>query len=709
MTCFYRPKRRNTTSHDETFLYKNLISIFANTDVYHNLHILRQLPFDYRTRVIKLCQAQYVPTPEDDSTSLWRVIDGDDETEFRMKYSGSVGRQEGETFQDIIQNLRGIERPVVASLTLDLCRVLPITRDELKQHRSKSWSKEVCLMEQDGYITLQPDWRSLFEEEFAWAPTFPSSGSNPRAGIIFRNGLKRWLRRVASVIHYPRATYKNISRQGRKELSEQMEIDLEDVPIVGQNHLQRLYMKTGYRGQRGGELRQKWYPANAKPRTYYAQGPYTYHSSAVLQDCLGWANDEFNHTSKRSKLRPTRILLTYGERKFLRVFDLESFTSRATIIREFVEHLAVFAAGTSFTYMDAREGLITEDFGGVLAEYNRRANYNTPMSYERVLPDMLGMDTKHHMAGCLGVYGNMALSTLLHGALMLALTGDEDKGNVAGDDGCLERCDEDDFMVDEMIAAMGKDQPDRRFRSDEPGCICLKRGLMQDELDRLRQTFRVIPPTLHLVMTHLYGIEDDRYFDPEFGFLTKKQHLKVICRDTYRFLRSVVQVLHTISEADAVIVVKYILWIQERAKLPVKGQLRPFWPSTAFFGSRAEMDPVDWSVSCMTWLQSDPIRSTYMQLFTGVIADKLQAEEDDPNEYVPFDGWSTGVRFHSRSTKHLKFLETLGLVKKEAVNVLREFDSFEEFYLYQTRRFLNRSVSMYVYEIVEDVPHHLIR
>ncbi|QPB44664.1 hypothetical protein [Tulasnella ambivirus 1] len=660
-----------------------------------NAAIINRLPMSKRSSVVKLCQAQHIPDEIHHDTSLHNVIEASDETLYQMQ----IGDQQmNAPFISIIQHLERLESPVISSLTLDLCRFAPVTKEEYKEARHKGWVKEISVAVDEPKETFIK-WEALFDPDCFDVPIIPGVAANAYSGSVFRSGLKSWLRSVTAKVHFPRMTNNNISWDARREIDEweNPEWHLENVPIVGQNHLQRIYMEHGKKIGGVAEMRQRWYPANVKPRTYFAQGGATYFPSCNLQEALSELCDQFEPTHRRLKLQPSRITVDFGE--YVRVYDLEAFSSRATEIRSFMDHLAEFCRGEPFTYMDAREGLITTDFGELLQEYNEECNKEPEISYERFYKSQKGFRHAHHYAGMLGVYGNIASCTLMHGMLMMGVTGNDMKFFVAGDDGGVAVNPETDEMVDQAINAIGRDQPDRRFRSDEPGCICLKRSLSVPEGSiHPQHGVRVIPPSLYTIVHHGFLGRDRRYraFDEEMSI---QQHKEVIARDCYRFLRSCVRLgTSRFSDEDVAAIWSYLDVVRVEFDFPIDGSLDPFWPMM-----RRPVLHDESAIQYRSWLEKDPIRETYLQHFS------VMEFEAPKCELMPYDGRevTAGCVFMANSSARLKYYETLGFLEKEKVMSGDSFEDFDSFWQYFLRS-EHYAPQVYKYHALKDIPMHLM-
>lgn len=603
----------------------------------------------------------------------------------------------GMAFLDYVQSLKGIDSPLYSALILDLCRLLPVDRQEMISTRMAGWSKEISVMEEHPR-PCKIRWKVLFDPEWRNESILPGIAPNPYAASYCRLAFTRWRDKAQTKLHYPRMTFKNLPRSTRREMEDFMEVDLSEHPVIGQINLERLKMQTGYEAQGSLELRQRWYVSNAKPRTYFAQGGQTYHVSKHLQELFSDLADEFPFTARNTCLRPGRIQLT-TEDNYLRIYDLEAFTSRMTEQRAFLDELSLFCEGYPFSYMDSREGIITRDMGEIIWEYNQVCNHAPEVSYERIEADLAGRPSRHHMAGPLGVFGNLVTCKVGHGCLVFQTVDSEDKLNCAGDDGALDSNPEIDTMLGECIESLGRDQEEKRFKSDEPGCICLKRPLTQ-EFNQIHHHLRVIPPSLYNLLHHGFGFSDPRFRHFGSEDMTQEEHRRVIATEIYRFTRSVHRskaILTNVEKEDAY---KLIEWSKEEFGFPTEGCIAGVNRMIYTFPYTYP----EWCPQVQDYFEYDPVVVTaYNHFVMGAEIwrkEKIERVEIEDFKYV-------GSVFCSNESKHLVFLEKLGFVEKKPV--MLEIDpmmiSVEGF----VHEYLNDFVPVvYEFTVIRDVPCHLI-
>jgi hypothetical protein len=598
-------------------------------------------------------------------------------------------------FMLFIQDFTGITSPVIAAILLDVARGLPLTHLEIKAAKLKGWGKELSVMEQDP-----PDnsfhWDVMFDPLKCDQPLHDQFQPNRYANLFLYNSFSRWRDRMTTIVHYPRTSTKSMSRStvryfegntGRNRDENCVDFSQEDWLVH--------YHKTGVQLEGACELRQRWYKSSAKPRTYIAQGGYAYTASQCTQDFwteLVNSNPVTNHITR---LQPERLRLRSGSR--LRIYDLETFTSRYHEQRHFLASLAEFCRGHPFSFMDVRHGLITVDMGELISEYNQICNIRTPISFERV-PGLRGHPIGcHHYASALGIYGNLMTCTLPHGCAMLHLVDTEDQVNVAGDDGALDENDDNEDTIQIAIAAQGRCEMSKAFDTREDGVICLKRDLVQTGQSVIHGIL-IIPPCVVSMAELLYDYTDPRYRD---SVATPLDRLRRVGRELFRFIRSVHRARDGLSIMDKRICLSIFERISQKWKIdPAVGALqicgdRYSWP--------AILNTSNWTdVDIKEYFETDPLMYTAGQCYRGSATMSLRGRVViQPN----WDNTRCGMTFEGNSSRHWALLEKLGYVEKEPeVTFVLGSIGLQRVY----GQLMSSEPRIYRYTVLRDVPVTLI-
>jgi len=366
----------------------------------------------------------------------------------------------------------------------------------------------------------------------------------------------------------------------------------------------------------------------------------------------------------------------------------------------FLDELASFCDGVSFTFVSAKEGLVCVDLGQAIREYNETTNNQAKVTYRRYLEKPVGEHTAvQNVAGMLGCFGNINTCTVAHAAIIGQLYEDPDHGNVAGDDGLVPENEELQEMTNEAINLIGIHEETKEFLGTERGAIHLKRPFHFDTASRKPSIgFMVIWPNISLVEEVLYGHPDPRYTDriPE----SKEERVKLLGSELYRFLRSIHKAISIVDEDDLGAALAYSHKYTSEAErvFGIKelghGQMtqlgsRYFWPALPDTVSDMKDHPLIRTVSRL-YCGSAVVPETGIIPFEEEHLDSLR---------------SPGSSIICNSHPHLRFLSDCGYVQRDEIRKrIYGSDGFE--YLCRENLFLMPSV--YQFTIVSVVPEHLI-
>lgn len=462
-------------------------------------------------------------------------------------------------------------------------------------------------------------------------------------------------------------------------------------PIFGQVTWERFYFRTGIAIGGACEIRQKWYPAQAKPRTYYAQGGETYEVSRHLQDPFTDLTNCYTPTHHIHRLLPTRLRLKYGQH--LRIYDLETFSSRMHEQKAFIDKLADFSRGWPFSFVDARNGVVTVDLGEQLDDYNTICNKYPSVSFERVTNNTSFL-SHQNTAGMLGVFGNLMTCTLAHGILMSFCVEDETQVNVAGDDGAIAEDDDNAHLIDICICAIGVYEPSKTFTTLEAGCICLKRPLSQLGT-LLERKNMIIPPSI----INIARLTDSGFSDPRYSWHDEdesdRSKMRILAKELTRFLRSGYYARNLLSDEEQGAIIRLCRKVTKLCQAPVEGCL-PQCGGSFYWPLIPEIDE---------GLVTDPLWSLCAFHYTGWV--RLPRTEFYELTFDKDSYRRVGHSFEYFMTNHLSYLYKLGLVTFDVeMKIYTDEEGFSELYRTFDHRRSGRLV--YSFTIVDVIPEHLI-
>lgn len=598
-----------------------------------------RMTLNQRSVTIKCCQAQKIPSRDTDSPLLQMILS-----------AGPVylGLTNPEPFLETLQTFESqINGPVSAAISLDICRSLPLQLPQIDEAILKSWNKEIECCETHPSPS-QINWDTIFDPLRHHEPIMPCFPPNEPMAVYVYASLCRWKESLRGRLLYPRATHKNMSRSTRREFEEVTGKDLDNVPIFGQDDWLKLYMDSGI--ELGGvcEMRTKWYPSGAKPRTYYAQGGESYKYSAHLQNPFSALVNSMTITHHVTRLLPSRLFLR-NERQHFLIYDLTSFTSRMDEQRHFCRKLAEHCYGVEVFIMDVREGVLSKDLGELLDDYCDHCVEFPKVSYER-FPGRGGdhLISEHAKASMLGIFGNLMTCTFAHGAVLAQVVHSDNEVNVAGDDGVVLEDDERPYLVDLGIRSLGDYEREKTFSSRDDAAICLKRPIHQTGT-RLYHGTACIPPNMALYHHLLEGIEDPRYtfMYPD---LSQAEKVSIVGKDLMRFLRSVHRSSWKLDDVELGMAVSVAKGFTSLTHMPPEGRLMNcgdslFWPNVPHY-------PEDLRLF-------DPMYCLVLARYRGNATISLRERRED----VDISDWQPGEVRQGNKSIHLGFLEKLGFLE----------------------------------------------
>jgi len=231
--------------------------------------------------------------------------------------------------------------------------------------------------------------------------------------------------------------------------------------------LEAMYLRHGTHGAgRAMEVRQTWKFNDLTPRTYFAMGSQAYIHSKYAQAIFNRLIDSFAVSHRRQRFDLERLDLSDIDDVW--VYDYSSFTSNFTEQKYFLQELGEYCLGYPLKVFDTHFGEQTLDLGVYILEYLEHTSvmpefYLGPALCTRL--DLPPLRFSHRRAGALGVYGNLASCTVLHGLVSMNITGSVRKSSVVGDDGLA--------VVTPYFPEEGEIPPLTRTLSDIKGALRL--------------------------------------------------------------------------------------------------------------------------------------------------------------------------------------------------------------------------------------------
>lgn len=558
----------------------------------------------------------------------------------------------------------------MAGLLLSLILMAPMSPAEVDRIYSESLVKEMIVMESVKRVCTL-DFRVFFGfEDYRIHEHF---ASNPTMARSVRHSIDQWIDSLEHTVLYPKISSKTVSKMTSTNLFSAFPdyLPVDEIGITAVD-LERVYHYHGYLVGGPCEMRQKWYASNLKPRTYYAQGGTAFHSSKHLAKAFTDLCDTLPCTNRRLRVDPSRITIRDPTSDVI-YYDLSSFTSNLHVQSHFLLQLAVYCKGRYVTILDSYHGILSIDLGELIHTYVMQ-NLNYP---EYTLPSKYNDPSEvhyHGIAGFLGVYGNIATATFIHGAVMSMLHEYPDENNVAGDDGLDVTKDVDRSLT--MVRTLGEVADEKTFRSSEGCCIHLKRPIVRVG-NRLLQGQLLTWPSLECGQTET----DIRY--PYMRNMSKDDRVSAIASSVTAFLRSLESLQLTDDERN--VVHEYLERIYSEYGLPREGCVPQATPTSIGFVPAYEK----------RYIGQDPITNTIQRLYRNVAKVPMR-------EFVPME-WEmlSDDVFTCNQTKLLRHLEMLGYVEMEKIDV---YVYGEEGLSRLLKEYLSPDPRVYRFKVVHKLP-----
>jgi len=495
----------------------------------------------------------------------------------------------------------------------------PHTKASVAKIKMDSILKEVTVMDRDAY-TPTINWNVFFGE--VDGQLHPNIAPNPRMATEVNMALHTWLtRQIQSSPRLPSISNKLVPSFTRMEMSAYIDLLLQPPEVATQGSLEYLESRYGISFTGSVEMSQRWYTNQIGPRTYYISGATTYGGAKYTKDIWNDLVDSLVVTQRRNRVNPRRIHVDIGKDAIF--YDLTSFTSNMATQRVFLERLAQWCHGTEVEILDVCCGVTRVDLGDLVQDYNRTCNWFPSYRNDRLFDEMT--DRIHGVAGFLGVIGNIATCTFLHGAVLLQLATEVDECGCAGDDAVIVIEEED--RVWGCVSLLGIVAQEKTFRLSDGPVVYLKRRTFLHETkytSRLNQSdYLQLPSFLWLI-----GGETLRTSYPYFRecHSTAQELLELACNSLTATFRSGAKFRSHPSFPE---MFRFIEAYYLAHKFPITGFVPQysrkspygFLPALATFGSRSFIhDTLTDLYPGFAWLPiRDPLRDDLVPVKEGII------------------------------------------------------------------------------------------
>jgi len=564
--------------------------------------------------------------------------------------------QLGDLFDDLVSS------PVTAGLVINMCRELPHPKEVVDRFKNEAVTKEY-LVHSTERRDATIDWSPLFEG--LPYPIHSVVPCKPLVHIQCSKIINRWMRKISlhdsRIWTLPPYSKKRPSSHANLDLlqAEHGSIPSSDEYCIGDIE-QRFHWK---RRKIGGasEGKVKWTPADLKPRMYYAIGGDQY-TSAESRDLILDLQQQFVFVGNKSRIDPSR--LNIGPFGCAIAYDFTSFSSNLSEVQNFIEQLAHHAdvQRATVTRVDPIDGIVRVPLSTILlnlAHCHDHPEYSLPFDKTKSLHEA-------GQAGFLGTYSNITISTLLHGLYVLAMRGDPDSFNAAGDDGLILLHDDE---IDETIAqlqVLGSLSWDKvwTLRRGTGPIISLKRPLFFDvqELEEgeiVETLYSPVVPSFPTLSYYLPKNTAYTFFNFRYDLDKRSTFYATAIKDVTRYLRDISNC--DLTPLDVEVVHVFLLGVYQFFSLPLEGALRFHKYGRTF---------VIPAISDKQWVNVNPI-DNIIGTHLAPISFSSEVYDDLPFSKEMYD---LDV-FECNSSSYMAYLVGMGYYTRDRITEVHLFDS----------------------------------
>jgi len=640
--------------------YKSTFEVLWDNNLRELLHFIPLLSHADRKVLIIIARARHFP---ETNTTLHRLT----WLTLSRIFRGNM---------DLLETLKTlVSSPMLCGFFLSACLSAPYTYQDVLDIKASMMWKEVSVMES---VPRHPsiDWTALNTID---TPLHPDMKPSPETNRRVRSALRQWLHRCKSSVLYPSMGIKSVSVETRSELENALNVELPNDLDCTSSMIEHFYSRSGIMLEGSCEMKQRWYPTQASPRTYFAQGGTAYHSSKFLRDPFNWLCDSFHPTNRYSRVSPSGIPVNLLEEDVF-IYDLTSFTSLFHEQRSFLEYLASITMEEDVVIFDSWNGPTTVSLGSLISDYISH-NLVSP-AYTTQIGILTCLELHHSVAGFLGVFGNLATCTFPHGVCLSTVYDNPDQCWCAGDDaGTKEKlttCGRNTHTVAKLLGVLAEEKV---FRASESGAIALKRPIDVHH-GVLFQHQNILWPVFSILCD-----SDPRYNLPEERHTTDR-----ITGAIVSFLRSCETV--PLTPSDIEFAFKFFETFYNRYGLPMSGWYPPL---TGYFPWKTTIPRMDRSV-----FGKNPLHVLINSFFGTEYITSISEE-------LPWDRVLPNLKesFTCNSERHLSYLERLGYLSKEILTcVIPGAEGLKR--ARQDVDMPQEIRPLYQYTVVETVPEHLM-
>jgi hypothetical protein len=420
----------------------------------------------------------------------------------------------------------------------------------------------------------------------------------------------------------------------------------------------RYFIRTGVWPKGKAEIRQRWYPSQLLPRTYFAWGGDEICVSTYLREIFNWVADSFPSTHRLNRVKPD-WLRTNDPRVNFYFYDLTSFTSWFHEQVPLLRSMSKFFMGTDVLVVSEGVTLREMDVGQAIQAYIGWTTDFPDYGIGLSCPVSLACESfTHYCAGFLGVPGNLVTCTIGHGLAQSFSVEDPRELQVPGDDVGVRYMNAVEKYDRGLCAnTLGLLQMDKVYDSEQRS-VYLKREVNFSD-GQVFLTDMLIFPLLPFLISPDVTKDDlqSRFRYPSNETLIRRacSVLNTFYRDLWRISRG------EASDTEVELIYGLLLSFHDRLRLPYSGVLQGRVAGDEESEARIEGVAVKYPLD-RRYLRADPHVLFSREYVEVIVIRDVQEEEIVEHIEGPL---APGMSLCVRMSKGWSFLEKMGYIEKK--------------------------------------------
>jgi len=621
-----------------------------------------QLDFNERKALITLARSQSIPDPHSSPILFSKVSSVLNRMTTDPPFLVLTSENITEEAWSVI---RLISSPLTTGIVIVFALGVSLTDEQVEYGKRTSFNKELVATQTARRESMW-NWEAILtaDTKSVIHPLFPHLS---RLQKTFANALPSFRNRTSGRIFLPHYSRRGVSFESAQWLAKRVDkrrvkwgsartfhrsLDLRNVTSLDIVHH---YIRNGEWVTGRTEMKQRWYPSQLLPRTYFCWSGFDIAVSSYLRNFFNDLGDIFSITHRKNRVQPDWLYTDDPSHEGFLFYDLTSFTSwfheQVPFLRAIANRFRgciVYLVGENLSLSEHCVGSLIDAYTDRTSDYSEFVVNNSNHQWDNVYV--------HQCAGFLGIPGNLITCTIAHGLSLATFYTDEHRLQVPGDDvgasfssTSMRR----DIMT--CASTLGTLQFDKVFHQPQL-CLYLKRLVVNSPKSVSLSPMLIYPLLPYLIKpTDGYRLRSNQYRLPDADKLhSRAAHVLVsFHRDVWK---------NTGGNIDSIteeIILLFVRRIHDQIGLPYGAIFQG-----RVYGSDGEADmtynsiPVKFSVESDTCFRVNPdmhFASRYVTRMTIRAVTDVKVDEG-------YTSLRSGSKIVVRISKGWKFLADMGYI-----------------------------------------------